>query len=288
MKIGSKRNLTVLLSLAILTGVVRAEDKPTLKDEKEKVSYGIGMQIGGNLKRQYYDVDVDLIAKAMKDVLGGKDTLLTEQQAQEVLQAYAKELRAKQEEKNKQLAEANKKKGEAWLAENKKKAGVQVKEVILPDGTNKAELQYKVITEGSGETVKNGDTVTVNYKGTLIDGTEFDSSYKRGQPASFNVNGVIKGWTEALLMMKPGSKRELYIPSSLAYGDRGQGAKIEPGSVLIFEVELLSAKSPAPPAPTTSDIIKVPSAEELKAGAKIEVIKPEDVNKLKASEAKPK
>jgi len=287
MKIGSKHSLIVLLGLVILTGAVRAEDKPTLKDEKEKVSYGIGMNIGNNLKRGSYDVDVDLIAKAIKDVLAGKETLMTEQQAQETLMAYQKEMRAKQEEKNKQLAEANRKKGEAWLAENKKKEGVQVKEVALPDGT-KAELQYKIITEGTGEPPNNGDTVTVNYKGTLIDGTEFDSSYKRGQPASFNVNGVIKGWTEALLMMKPGSKRELYIPASLAYADRGQGAKIEPGSTLIFEVELLSAKSPAPPAPTTSDIIKVPSAEELKAGAKIEVIKPEDVNKAKAAEAKPK
>jgi FKBP-type peptidyl-prolyl cis-trans isomerase FklB len=287
MKIGSTRNLTALLSLAILTGVVRAEDKPALKDEKEKVSYGIGMNIGNNLKRQSYDVDVDLIAKAMKDVLGGKETLLTEQQAQEVLKAYVNELRAKQEEKNKQLAETNKKKGEAWLAENRKKDGVQVKEVILPDGTNKAELQFKVVAEGTGEPPKNGDTVTVNYKGTLIDGTEFDSSYKKGQPASFNINGVIKGWTEALLMMKPGAKYELYIPSSLAYADRGRPG-IEPGATLVFEVELLSTKSPAPPAPTTSDIIKVPSAEELKAGAKIEVIKPEDVNKLKAGEAKPK
>jgi FKBP-type peptidyl-prolyl cis-trans isomerase FklB len=275
MKMESKRNLIALLSFALVASVIHAEDKPALKDEKEKVSYSIGMNIGSNLKRGSYEVDADLIAKAIKDVFAGKETLLTEPQAQEIIMAYQKEMRAKQEEKNKQLAEKNKKTGAAFLAENAKKPGV----VTTPSG-----LQYKVITEGTGEIPKNGDTVTANYKGTLIDGSEFDSSYKLGKPATFNVNGVIKGWTEALLMMKTGSKRELYIPASLAYGDRGQGPKIEPGSTLIFEVELVSTKSPSP---TTSDIIKVPSAEELKAGAKIEVIKPEDV-KPKAEEAKPK
>ena len=275
MKMETKQHLVTLLSFALVAGVIHAEDKPSLKDEKEKVSYSIGMNIGNNLKRNSYEVDADLIAKAIKDVLAGKETLLTEKEAQESIMAYQKEMRAKQEEKNKQLAEKNKKAGEAFLAENAKKPGV----VTTPSG-----LQYKVITEGTGEIPKNGDTVSVNYKGTLIDGTEFDSSYKRGQPATFNVNGVIKGWTEALLLMKTGSKRELYIPASLAYGDRAQGAKIEPSSTLIFEVELVSTKSPTP---TTSDIIKVPSAEEFKAGAKIEVIKPEDV-KPKVEEAKPK
>ncbi len=275
MKIDTKRNLIALLGFALVGGLIHAEDKPALKDQKEKVSYSIGMNIGNNLKRQSYDVDPDLIAKAIKDVLTGKETLLTEPQAQESIMAYQKEMRAKQEEKSRQLAEKNKKTGETFLAVNAKKPGV----VTTPSG-----LQYKVITDGTGEIPKNGDTVTVNYKGTLIDGTEFDSSFKRGQPATFNVNGVIKGWTEALLLMKTGSKRELYIPANLAYGDRAQGPKIEPGSALIFEVELVSTKSPAP---TTSDIIKVPSAEELKAGAKIEVIKPEDV-KPKAEEAKPK
>jgi FKBP-type peptidyl-prolyl cis-trans isomerase FkpA len=147
-------------------------------------------------------------------------------------------------------------------------------------------LQYKVITEGQGESPKAEDTVTVNYRGTLIDGTEFDSSYARNQPANFQANHVIKGWTEALQLMKPGSKWQLFIPADLAYGDMSR-PKIPAGSTLIFEVELLSFKKPEAPAPSqplTSDIIKVPSAEELKKGAKIETIKPEDIEKEKAKE----
>jgi hypothetical protein len=144
-------------------------------------------------------------------------------------------------------------------------------------------MQYKVVTEGTGATPKSNDTVTVNYKGTLINGKEFDSSAKRGQPAKFQVNRVVRGWTEALQMMKAGSKWELFIPSVLAYGDTGNQS-IEPGSTLIFEVELVGSDAPPPPPPPaqplTSDIIRVPSAEELKHGAKIEVIKPEDLEKL--------
>ena len=152
-------------------------------------------------------------------------------------------------------------------------------------------MQYKVITEGTGATPKTSDTVTVNYRGTLISGKEFDSSAKRPQPSKFPVTGVVKGWTEALQMMKVGSKWELYLPSDLAYGDRGFGQNIEPGTMLIFEMELLGIEAPATPAaaptaamskpsqPLTSDIIRVPSAEELKKGAKPEVIKAEDVDK---------
>ena len=145
------------------------------------------------------------------------------------------------------------------------------------------ELQYKVITEGTGAIPKTNDTVTVNYRGTLINGKEFDSSAKHGQPGKFQVNRVVRGWTEALQMMKVGSKWELYIPSSLAYGDYGSGPDIQPGATLIFEVELVSIDTPPP---LTSDIIRVPSAEELKAGAKVEVIKPEDVEKAKAEAEK--
>ena len=153
--------------------------------------------------------------------------------------------------------------------------------VTAADGTT-AELQYKVITEGTGEIPKSNDTVSVNYKGTLLNGKEFDSSFKRGVPGKFMVNRVVKGWTAALEMMKVGSKWELYIPAALGYGDTGN-ASIEPGSVLVFEVELLTIEPPPAPAPAsqplTSDIIKVPSAEELKKGAKIEVIKAEDAAK---------
>jgi len=201
-------------------------------------------------------------------------------QASETLRSY-------QAESRKKIAEKNKAEGETFLAENKKKPGVQTLEVPLPDGKS-AEMQYKVITEGKGEIPKSNDTVSVNYRGTLINGKEFDSSYKRGQPAKFMVTRVIKGWTAALEAMKVGSKWELYIPSSLGYGDTGNPS-IEPGATLLFEVELLAIEPPppaAPPAqPLTSDIIKVPSAEELKKGAKIEVIKAEDAAKL-AQDAK--
>jgi hypothetical protein len=146
-------------------------------------------------------------------------------------------------------------------------------------------MQYKVITEGTGAIPKTNDTVLVNYRGMLIGGKEFDNSAKRGgQPAKFPVNRVVRGWTEALQMMPVGSKWELYLPSSLAYGENGYGPTIEPGSTLIFEMELTGIEGPTPPpaapAPLTSDIIRVPSAEELKKGAKIEVIKPEDLEKL--------
>jgi hypothetical protein len=167
------------------------------------------------------------------------------------------------------------------------KPGVKAHAVILEDGTT-AEMQYKVVTEGTGAMPKTNDTVTVNYRGTLINGKEFDSSAKRGQPAKFQVNRVIRGWTEALLMMKAGSKWELFIPSSLAYKDAG-GPGIEPGSTLIFEVELVDNAGPQPPTPAqplASDIIRVPSAEALRKGAKIEVIKAEDVEKFTNSAAK--
>jgi FKBP-type peptidyl-prolyl cis-trans isomerase FklB len=148
-------------------------------------------------------------------------------------------------------------------------------------------LQYKVITDGSGETPSLEDTVTVNYRGTFINGTEFDSSYTRGQPAQFPVGKVIHGWTEALMHMKVGAKWQLFIPSELAYGQAGFGSRIQPNTTLVFEVELLSVKHPvsapvAVPTPMTSDIIKVPSAEEMKNGAQIETLKPEDVQKLQS------
>ena len=158
---------------------------------------------------------------------------MTEQEMKETLAGLQKELMEKQAERAKLLAEKNKKEGEAFLAANKTKEGVKT----LPDG-----LQYKVIKEGTGKTPKADDTVVTNYRGTLIDGTEFDSSYKRGQPATFPVKGVIPGWTEALQLMKEGSKWELFIPSNLAYGERGAGNAIGPNATLVFEIELISVK----------------------------------------------
>ena len=282
MRNGMKQILLVTLSLTALQPVIwAADEKSELKDQKAKVSYGIGMNFGNNLKRSGYEVDLDVLTAAIKDVMSGKETKLTEAQAREVLMSYSKEMSAKREEERQAKAQKNRKEGEEFLAANKTKEGVKTHTVNLPNGKT-AELQYKVLTEGTGSTPKSNDVVTVNYKGTLINGTEFDSSAKHGKPAQFPVTGVIKGWTEALMMMKTGSKWQLFLPSTLAYDDRGSGPMIEPGATLIFEVELLSAE-PQPPPPTaqplTSDIIKVPSADEIKKGAKIEVIKPEDVDK---------
>ena len=278
-----KMILVGALGVALLQPTVRAaaDDKAELKDQKSKISYAIGMNIGNNLKRSGYDVDVDVLGGAIREVLAGKEMKMTEPQAREALMAYQKEMTAKREEERAAKAEKNRKEGEAFLAENKKKEGVKTHTVTLPDGKT-AELQYKVLKEGTGPMPKSNDVVTVNYRGTLINGTEFDSSAKQGAPMKRSINQLIRGWTEALLMMKAGSKWELFVPSTLAYADRGQGAIIEPGATLIFEVELLSSETPPPPAPPqplTSDIIKVPSADELKKGAKIEVIKPEDVDK---------
>lgn len=285
------KNMRNALQLFVSTGLLvavaglapAADEKATFSSDKEKASYAVGMTFGSQIKRAGFEVDVDVVAAAMRDVLAGKEPRLKDTEAREAIMSYQQASRQKAAEKNKKL-------GEAFLAENKKKAGVKTHSVTLADGKT-AELQYKVISEGNGPKPNTNDIVKVNYRGTLIDGKEFDSSAKHGQPASFPLNRVIRGWTEGLQLMKVGSKYEFYIPSDLAYGDSGSGPMIEPGSTLIFEVELLSAEPPPPPAapatqPMTSDIIRVPSAEELKKGAKIEVIKPEDVEKMQKDAAK--
>lgn len=283
MRIGLKVILSVGLGAGLLHSALGAEEKPaaSFKDDKEKASYGIGMFFGNQIKRSNMEVDPDVVSAAMREVLGGKETKLTEQQASEAIRTY-------QQSERKKVAEKNKAEGEAFLAENKKKPGVKTQQVRLADGTT-AEMQYKVITEGTGPIPKSNDVVSVNYRGTLINGKEFDSTAKRGVPMKRAANQLIRGWTEALQMMKAGSKWEIYLPSTLAYGDMGNPS-IEPGSTLIFEMELLSSEAPQPPPapqPLTSDIIKVPSAEELKKGAKIEVIKPEDAARM-AQEAQDK
>jgi FKBP-type peptidyl-prolyl cis-trans isomerase len=270
--------LTMLLMAALGTTAVQraaaADDKPAFKDEREKASYAVGVFVGNQIKRSNMDVDLNTVMSAVNDVIGGKELRLTDMQASEAVRTY-------QAESRKKIAEKNKKEGEAFLAENKQKPAVKTTTVTLPDGST-AELQYKILTDGHGDIPKSNDTVTVNYRGTLINGKEFDSSYKRGQPSKFMVNRVVKGWTAALEMMKVGSKWEVYFPSSLGYGDMGNPS-IDPGSTLVFEVELVSIEPPPPATPAaqplTSDIIKVPSAEELKKGAKIEVIKAEDAAK---------
>ncbi len=207
----------------------------TLTTGKDKLSYAIGMNVGKNLQRQSIDVDPAILMQGLKDTMAGGKTLLTEQEAQSVLTEMQAEARKRQEEKMKVAGEANKKEGDAFLAANKTKEGV----VTLPSG-----LQYKIIKAGTGPKPTATDSVVCNYRGTLIDGKEFDSSYKRGEPATFPVNGVIKGWTEALQLMPVGSKWQLVVPAELAYGSRGAGPDIGPDSTLIFEVELMSIQPP--------------------------------------------
>jgi len=205
----------------------------TLTTEKEKLSYALGMSIGKGMQRDSVEIDPNILAQGLKDVLNGGKLLLTDAQAQEVLTHFRTEMAAKKEAEAKRVSDANKQAGTEFLAANKTKEGV----VTLPSG-----LQYKVLKEGTGPKPTASDTVVCNYRGTLINGTEFDSSYKRGEPATFPVSGVIKGWTEALQLMPAGSKWQLFIPAGLAYGERSPGAEIGPNSTLIFEIELLSIK----------------------------------------------
>ena len=209
------------------------EKSPPLKDQKDKFSYSIGVNIGSNLSKQNILVNPDAITAGIKDAIAGKPQL-TPDQIKEVMATFEKDM----EQKQKAAGEKNASEGTKFLEENKKKDGVK---------TTGSGLQYKALKQGTGAQPKESDTVTVNYRGTLINGTEFDSSYKRGQAATFPLSGVIKGWTEGLQLMKVGSKYQLFVPPNLGYGDRAVGPDISPNSTLIFEVELLDIK----PAETT-------------------------------------
>jgi FKBP-type peptidyl-prolyl cis-trans isomerase len=209
---------------------------PALTTRKQKFSYALGMNIGTNLgntlKKQSVEVDWNLVAQGLKESTSGAKTRLTEEEAKAVLNEVQAEVSKQMQEKAQQVAAANKTEGEAFLAANKEKEGV----VTLPSG-----LQYKIVNAGTGPKPAASDSVSCNYRGTLVNDTEFDSSYKRGQPATFEVDRVIKGWTEALQLMPVGSKWQLFIPSNLAYGETGQPrGGIEPNATLIFDVELLS------------------------------------------------
>jgi FKBP-type peptidyl-prolyl cis-trans isomerase len=211
--------------------VPKTQTPLTLKTQKDKASYAMGMNFGTGLRKQAVDIDPAILARGLKDSFLNGKTLLTEDQARALLTQLQNDMRKKQQEVAQQLGDANKKEGMAFLDANKTKEGV----VTLPSG-----LQYKVLQEGTGPKPALTDKVVCNYRGTLLDNTEFDSSYKRGQPATFPVTGVIKGWTEALQLMPVGSKWQLFVPAELAYGDRGAGGQIGPNATLIFEVELLS------------------------------------------------
>ena len=249
----------VALSLALVPLAPAAD--PVLKDQKDKVSYSIGLDIGSTLKRQLIEVNSELLNKGIQDGLQGGKALLTDEQMKETMATFQKEMMAKQAAAKKAAGEKNEAESKKYLEENKKKEGVK---------TTASGLQYRVEKEGNGPMPKATDTVKVNYKGTTIDGTEFDSSYKRGTPASFPVNRVIKGWTEALQLMKVGSKYQLVIPAELAYGEKGAGSDIGPNATLLFEVELLEIvqPTPTPSAATTDDTGKPGAAMPPKAGMK--------------------
>ena len=256
-----------------------------LSNDKERESYAVGALLAHGWVTHNVDLDPDMVLRGIKDVEGSKPTLLTDQEMSASLRQLQASVRENAEKaqkeammKGQQDAQKNLAAGDAFLAMNKTKPGV----MTLPDG-----LQYKVIIEGTGAMPGPDDIVKVNYRGTSIDGKEFDSSARAGHPIEFPVRGVIPGWTEGLEKMKVGSKWELYIPSKLAYGPPGRPPVIEPNSALVFEVELLDVHAapppPPPPQPLTSDIIKVPSADEMKKGAQIETIKASDLQKIQST-----
>lgn len=211
-----------------------AQEPAALKSELEKINYGIGVLVARNFQSQGLNVDLNLVIKGMRDTLSGSKLLMTEEELQKTMTALQAETQKRMQESFKTAAEKNKKEGEAFLAENAKKEGV----VALPSG-----LQYKILKAGDGKKPESQNSVECHYRGTFINGTEFDSSYKRGAPLVVKVDGgIIAGWSEALKLMPVGSKWQIFIPSHLAYGEKGAGSQIGPNMTLIFEVELLGIK----------------------------------------------
>jgi len=223
-----------ILIVAFLSGICLAGERPGLKDEKEKISYSVGYQIGGDFKRQGVELDPDLLVKGIRDAAGGAEPRISPQEMRKTLVELKKKVEADERKRRMEKAGKYRAEGEAFLSANGKKEGV----VTLPSG-----LQYKVLAAGKGTSPGPADNVTVHYRGTLVDGTEFDSSYQRNEPATFGVDRVIPGWKEALPMMKEGAKWQLFVPSKLGYGEQGSGSRIPPNSALLFEVELISVRS---------------------------------------------
>jgi len=228
-----KHWLITLVVAGLVSSVCLAGEKLELKDQKDKDSYSLGYQFGQNLKIQELDINLEVYTAGIRDALVGKEPQMSSEEIRSTIINLRQKVMAAQQKAFKEQAERNLSEGKAFLAENGKKEGVKT----LPSG-----LQYKVVSEGSGKTPKATDTVTVHYRGTLINGTEFDSSHKRGEPTTFQVDGVILGWKEALQLMKEGAKWQLFVAPELAYGDRGQSPRIPPCSTLVFEVELISVK----------------------------------------------
>ena len=207
--------------------------EPALTTPREKVSYSLGLDLGQNFKQQGFDIDVKLLSRGIQDAWQGSKPLLSEKEIAETMETFRQQYVSKQQVRMQVLAEKNKKEGEQFLAQNKERPGV----ITLPSG-----LQYKELVAGTGATPKPSDTVTAHYRGTLLDGSEFDNSYKRGEPMTIEVSKVIPGWTEALRLMKVGAKWQLFVPANLAYGERSPGPEIPPNATLLFEIELLSIK----------------------------------------------
>jgi FKBP-type peptidyl-prolyl cis-trans isomerase FklB len=225
--------LTVGIGLALLSGPSLAAEAPELEDEQQKLSYSVGYQVGGDFRRQGLEIDPELVVKGVMDAQAGSVPLMTPGEMRQTLTELRQQATAAANQLREEQAGKNLEEGKAFLAENAEKEGVKT----LPSG-----LQYQVLSEGEGDPPAATDTVTVQYRGTLIDGTEFDSSYGRGEPASFPLDRVIPGWTEGLQLMRPGAKYRLFVPPELAYGERGNGSKIGPNSTLVFEVDLLSVQ----------------------------------------------
>jgi len=223
--------LPVAMCMALFAGYCAAADETTLKEQGDKVNYSIGYQIGSDFRRQGVDIDPEIVLKGVQDALSGDEPLLKPDEMRATLAELQRRVKAEQQKEQQGTGAQNLARAEAFLAENAQQEGVET----LPSG-----LQYKVMASGQGASPAASDTVTVHYRGTLLDGSEFDSSYSRNQPATFAVNRVIEGWTEALQLMRAGDKWQLFIPPELAYGERGFGNKIPANSALIFEVELLS------------------------------------------------
>lgn len=243
-----------------------------LSTEKARNSYAIGMTLGRNFQMQGVEVDPEIVVRGITDMLISGKTLLTQQEMQQTLSELQRNLMVKAQKMREEIGITNKAEGEAFFATNKNNPGV----ITLPSG-----LQYLVITNGTGPSPASNDLVKVIYRGTLLDGTVFDDS--TGRERQFSMTGIIPGWAEGLSHMNVGSKWKLFIPSQLGYGEMGRPPRIMPNSTLIFDVELVDAEHPKPPAPLTSDIVKVPSLEEMKKGAKVEIIKAEDAAKAAES-----
>ncbi|MGZ8440536.1 MAG: FKBP-type peptidyl-prolyl cis-trans isomerase [Candidatus Deferrimicrobiaceae bacterium] len=225
-----KRLLFAAVIAVCFLGVCIAGEKTELADENDRVSYSVGYQIEGDFKRQEVELNTEKLVKGVQDARSGAEPLMTRQEMHQALVDLKKKIMAEERKRRKEETEKVRKEGEDFLAGNRKKEGV----VTLSSG-----LQYKVIKEGTGKSPKATNEVTVHYRGTFIDGTEFDSSYQRGNPATFRGDSVIAGWKEAIPMMKEGAKWQLFIPADLAYGERGAGPNIPPNAALIFEVELI-------------------------------------------------